>query len=93
MRADNIGKHHLGSGGYKGKKPIWDKEDEVLRKLGRSNPFDRFTGEQVRNFVRARYYLDPKTNEFVTDDPEVQAFEQEYVSNLPRIKVGCFLYS
>jgi len=93
MRDGNLGKHHLGSGGYKGKQPTWDKEDEVIRKLGLPNPFDRFTDEQVRNFVRARYYLDPKMNEFVTNDPDVQAFEKAYVSNLPRIKVGCFLYS
>ena len=27
MREQNIGNHHCGSGGYRGKKPIWDKED------------------------------------------------------------------
>ena len=40
---------------------------------------------QLRNFVRARYHWDAELQEFVTDDPEVNAFEQELVRNLSRI--------
>jgi hypothetical protein len=40
---------------------VWDKEDAELIRLGKPNIFDKFTDPQVRNFVRARYYLCPKT--------------------------------
>ena len=38
MRDLNIGNHHLGSGGYTGKKPVWDKEDAEVARLGKENP-------------------------------------------------------
>ena len=75
----NIGNHKCGSGGYRGKQPIWDKEDAELERLGLENNL------QLRNFVRARYYWDPETMEFVTNDPDVKEFEKELVRNLPRI--------
>ena len=59
MRELNIGDHHLGSGGYKSKIPIWDKEDAELDRLGKDNPWLKIADLQLRYFVRARYYLDP----------------------------------
>ena len=82
MQALNIGKHHLGSGGYRGKKPIWAKEDKEYERAGKENPWHKIMDEQTRNYVRSRYYLDYKTMEFVTDDPDVQAFEEKLVRNL-----------
>ena len=82
MRELNIGNHRLGSGGYFGKQPIWDKEDAEVAKLGKENPWHKITDEQVRNFVRSRYYLKPGTGEFVTDDKDVLEFEKVLVSNL-----------
>ena len=82
MRALNLGNHHLGSGGYVGKKPIWDKEDAEVARLGLPNPWLKITDEQVRNFVRSRYYLKPGTGEFVTDYQEVRDFEATLVRNL-----------
>ena len=38
--------------------------------------------EQVRNFVRSRYYLKPRTGEFVTDYQDVLDFEKVLVRNL-----------
>ena len=78
----NLGNHRLGSGGYFGKQPIWDKEDAEVAKLGKENPWHKITDEQVRNFVRSRYYLKPGTGEFVTDDKDVLEFEKVLVSNL-----------
>lgn len=89
----NIGHHRLGSGGYRAAQEIWDKEDAELRRLGKPNMWDRFTDPQVRNFVRARYYLCPKTKEFKTDDKAVRDFEKLLVSNLPRISVVHYLQS
>ena len=82
MRELNIGNHHCGSGGYRGKKPIWDKEDAEYARLGKENPWEKITDEQTRFFVRSRYYLDKKTGEFVTDDDAVKEFEKHLVSNL-----------
>ena len=61
MREKNIGNHRLGSGRYRGKQPIWDKEDAELERLGKENPWHKITDLQIRQFVRARYYLDPVT--------------------------------
>ncbi|MEI4920527.1 hypothetical protein Q8G81_33745, partial [Klebsiella pneumoniae] len=40
LRDQNIGNHRLGSGGYIGIKPIWEKEDTEIRRLGKPNMFD-----------------------------------------------------
>ena len=72
----------MGSGGYRGKQPIWDKEDAEVAKLGKENPWHKFTNEQVRNFVRSRYYLKEGKGEFVTDDADVKKFEELLVKNL-----------
>ena len=85
MRDLNIGNHKLGSGGYRGKQPIWDKEDAELERLVIENMWLKITDPQLRNFVRARYHWDPEAMEFVTDDPDVKEFEKELVRNLPRI--------
>jgi hypothetical protein len=47
--------------------------------------FDKFTDPQVWNFVRALYFLCPKTKEFKTTDKAVQEFKKLVVSNLPRM--------
>ena len=54
MREQNIGNHHCGSGGYRGKKPIWDKEDAEYARLGKENPWEKITDEQTRFFVWSR---------------------------------------
>jgi hypothetical protein len=85
MRGLNIGNQRCGSGGYRGKKAIWAAEDAELERLGKDNMFLKITDEQVRNFVRARYYLDQDTKEFVTDDEDVRKFEKKLVRNLPAV--------
>jgi len=82
MRDLNLGNHRLGSGGYRGKQPVWDKEDAEVAKMGKENPWHKITDEQVRNFVRSRYYLKEGTGEFVTDDASVREFEKLLVRNL-----------
>ena len=81
MRALNLGNHTLGSGGYAGKKPIWDKEDAEIAKLGIETIWHKIMDKQVRNFVRSRYYLKPGTGEFITDYKDVLEFEKTLVSN------------
>jgi hypothetical protein len=85
MYEQNLGHHRLGSGGYRGIQEVWDKKDAELIRLGKPNMFDKFTDPQVRNFVRARYYLCPKTKEFKTLVNAMQEFEKLVVSNLPWI--------
>ena len=70
------------------KKPIWDKEDAEIAKLGIENIWHKITDEQVRNFVRSRYYLKPGTGEFVTDYQEVRDFEATLVRNLITVDIS-----
>ena len=79
MRDLNLGTHHCGSGGYRGKQPTWDKEDAEMVRLGKENPWHKIQDEQARNFVRSRYYLDWKTGEFITDHEDVRDFEKYLV--------------
>jgi hypothetical protein len=79
MRDLNLGTHHCGSGGYRGKQPTWDKEDAEMVRLGKENPWHKIQDEQARNFVRSRYYLDWKTGEFITDHEDVKDFEKYLV--------------
>ena len=87
MRDQNIGNHWLGSGGYQGILPTWDKEDEEVAHMGKENPWHKITDEQVRNFVRSRYYLNP-AGEFVTDDEDVRKFEKLLVRNLISVDIS-----
>jgi hypothetical protein len=79
MRDLNLGTHHCGSGGYRGKQPTWDKEDAEMVRLGKENPWHKIQDEQARNFVRSRYYLDWETGEFITDHEDVKDFEKYLV--------------
>jgi hypothetical protein len=92
MHELNLGAHHLGSGGYRGKIPIWEKEDEELARAGKPNPWLKMTNLQVRYFVRARYTLDRKTMEFVTEDKEVKKFEEKLVREFTRAVHCCTYY-
>jgi hypothetical protein len=85
MHDQNIGHHHLGSGGYTGIQHVWGAEDAELIRLGKPNMFDKFTDPQVRKFVRACYFKCPKTKEFKTTDKDAQQFEKLMLSNLPWI--------
>ena len=77
----NIGHHHLGSGGYRTAEAKWNKDDEEYISKGIENPFAKFEPGQVRNFIRARYHVDPKTKQ-LTADPAVKEFEEIVLSNL-----------
>ena len=80
QRKKNIGNHNLGSGGYRGKKPIWAKEDADRERQCLPNPFDKFPDEQTRNLIRSRYRTDPTTNDLTTD-PKVKELERLLVRN------------
>ena len=43
MRDLNIGTQHCGSGGYRGKEPVWEKEDKEIERLGKENPWHKIT--------------------------------------------------
>jgi hypothetical protein len=91
MHDKNIGAHRLDRGGYRAAQTKWEKEDAELLAKGKPNPFDRFTDPQARNFVRARYRRDPKTDSFSSDDAKVKELEKYVVrKNLLRIKSIAF---
>src|SRR3954468_18860013 len=46
MRAQLIGNHHLGAGGYRSSKPKWDKDDAEYAAKGQPNPFEKYKGDQ-----------------------------------------------
>ena len=84
MRAQVIGNHRLGAGGYRSSKPKWDKEDAEFIAAGQPNPYEKYKGDpQTEYFVRARSYKDKATSNIVID-PKVQEFTTVVVSSLPR---------
>jgi hypothetical protein len=92
MHELKLGKHRLGSSGYRGKIPVWEKEDEDFARAGKPNPWLKMTNLQVRFFLQARYYLDRLTMEFVTEDKDVKDFEEKLVRNLPARSIAFILH-
>ena len=82
MRELSLGEHKLGPGGYRVVEPIWDKEDAERAEQGLLPLFDKYHDEQTRNYVRARYKVDPVTKELTTD-PKTRALELVLVRNTP----------
>ena len=78
----NLGVHTLGPGGYRVAEPIWDKEDVERAEQGLPPLFDKYRDKQTRNYVRARYKVDPVTKELTTD-PKTKALELVLVRNTP----------
>ena len=62
-----MGKHRLGSSGYLGKRPIWDKEDAEHEAAGLADAFAKFTNPLERDFIRALYKWDKENKVFCTD--------------------------
>ena len=84
MYAMNIGKHRLGSGGYRTAIPKWQKEDQKVVSEGKAPPFAQIAEPQANYFVRAQC---KKVKGCSTDyeepsDVKVQDFVRHYVSNL-----------
>ncbi|KAI4983499.1 hypothetical protein ZWY2020_025365 [Hordeum vulgare] len=63
----HLGVHQLGPDGYRVAEPIWDKEDAEHAEQGLPPCFEKYGDKQTRNYVRARYKVDPVTNELTTD--------------------------
>ncbi|KAK1682916.1 hypothetical protein QYE76_043764 [Lolium multiflorum] len=74
MRKLNLGTHKLGPGGFRVAQPKWDAADEERVKNGLEPLFSQYKNKQTRNFLLARYRIDPKTKELTTT-PEVKEFE------------------
>ena len=68
LQLRNTGKHRLGSRGYLGKRPIWDKEDVEHEAAGLPDPFAKFTNPLERDFIRARYKWDKEKKVFYTEE-------------------------
>ena len=68
MQEKNMGTHHLGSLGYIGKRPIWDKEDAEHEATGLLDPFAKFTSPLEFDFIRARYKWDKEKKVFYMDN-------------------------
>ena len=69
LQERNTGSHRLGSRGYIGKRPIWDKENAEHEAAGIPDPLAEFTDPQERDFIRARYKWDPKNKVWSMDAP------------------------
>ncbi|KAK1684682.1 hypothetical protein QYE76_045530 [Lolium multiflorum] len=74
MRKLNLGTHKLGPGGFRAAQPKWDAADEERVKNGLEPLFPQYKNKQTRNFLLARYRIDPKTKELTTT-PDVKQFE------------------
>ncbi|KAK1612707.1 hypothetical protein QYE76_036380 [Lolium multiflorum] len=66
--------HKLGPGGFRVAQPKWDAADEERVKNGLEPLFPQYKNKQTRNFLLARYRIDPKTKELTTT-PDVKQFE------------------
>lgn len=82
MRKLNLGTHKLGPGGFRVAQPKWDAADEERVKNGLEPLFPQYKNKQTRNFLLARYRIDPKTKELTTT-PDVKQFEALLVRNAP----------
>ena len=82
MREVNLGEHKLGLGGYRVAEPIWDKDDMEHAEQGLPPRFEKYRDKQTRNYVGARYKIDPVTKEH-TMDPKTKALERVLVRNTP----------
>jgi hypothetical protein len=82
MRKLNLGTHKLGPGGFRVAQPKWDAADEERVKNGLEPLLPQYTNKQTRNFLLARYRIDPKTKELTTT-PDVKEFEALLVRNAP----------
>ena len=78
----NLGVHQLGPGGYRVVEPIWNKEDAERAEQGLPPRFKKYRDKQTRNYVRARYKVDPVTKELTTD-PKTKTLELVLVRNTP----------
>jgi hypothetical protein len=67
---------------YRVAEPIWDKEDAERAEQGLPPRFEKYRDKQTRNYVRARYKIDPVTKELTTD-PKTKALERVLVRNTP----------
>ena len=67
LQQRNTGNQRLGSRGYLGKRPIWDKEDTKCAAAGIPDPYAEFTDPQERDFIRARYKWDKEKKVWYTD--------------------------
>ena len=82
MRDLNFGVHKLSRGSYRVADPIWDKEGAERAEQGLPPRFEKYRDKQTRNYVRARYKIDPVTKELTTD-PKTKALERVLVRNTP----------
>ena len=64
LQVRNTGNQRLGSRGYLGKRPIWDKEDAEREAAGIPDPFTKFTHPLEHDFIRARYKWDKEKRFF-----------------------------
>lgn len=92
MRELNLGVHQLGPGGYRVAEPIWDKEDAERAEQGLPPRFEKYGDKQTRNYVRARYKVDPVTKELTTD-AKTRALELVLVRNTPHVISSIWLHS
>ena len=77
----NIGVHKLGSRGYAGKEPVWERQDARWAELGITNIFEEFKDPFERRIIRARYWPDKDTGVLITDSLTYQ-LQDELVINL-----------
>ena len=82
MRDKNVGNHNLGSRGYAGKEPIWEKEDAELRAKNIENPYDKYTDPIAKGFIRSRYHVDKTTGQLVTTEKVKELEKKLLVRNL-----------
>jgi hypothetical protein len=82
MRSLNLGTHKLGPGGFRAAQPKWDAQDKERVKNGLQPLFSQYKNKQTRQFLLARYRVDPTTKELTTN-PEVKEFEALLVRSAP----------
>jgi hypothetical protein len=57
LRSRNTSEHNMGSTGYTVKLEQWQEEDRQLAVAGIPNPYDTYTDDRSKNWLRARNKL------------------------------------
>jgi hypothetical protein len=88
LRAKHKQPHILGTGGYMGKRPIWQAENDKLANEGRENPWLQFPGRS-QSYLRARGKLSD-SGEITFTSGEIEAVAEKVKEKAAQSFKGSF---
>ena len=71
LRSQMVGNHNLGTRGYEGKQPIWDKHDAMFSSQGQPTPFSNILDPCAKKYFRSLAVLHKETRLYYFEHPAV----------------------